>query len=89
MSNHLPADPTKVPRTIRKLGKAPVKSLNERIIWASPETGNKRLDICKACPSFDDWACKVTNNFMPKTTRLKAAACPRGYWSSSYGEQYE
>lgn len=89
MTNHLPADPNKLPKIIRKLDKAPVKALNERIIWTTPEIGEKRLNICKNCASFEDWACKVTNNFMPKTTRLKGSGCPRGYWGSAWGSEYE
>ena len=84
MLTNLPADQPKVPVVIRKLDKAPVKALNERVIMTDPDTANKRLNMCKECNSFEDWACKVTNNFMPKTVMLKGSTCPRGYWSTAY-----
>jgi hypothetical protein len=84
VTTNLPADPSKVPRTIRKLGKAPVKSMNERVLMTTPEVMQERMSICKNCNSFEDWACKVTNNFMPKTVMMKGTVCPRGYWSTAY-----
>lgn len=84
MSENLPVDPEKVPRIIRSLSKKPTKSLNERVLYTTPEVAEQRLTLCKACLSFDDWSCKISNSFMPKTVRLKASTCPRGYWSSNY-----
>lgn len=73
-----------LPRTVRPLKKTPIKPLNERVLLVSPEISETRLNICKSCESFDDWACKITNNFMPKTTRQKGMHCPKGYWSSNW-----
>lgn len=77
-------DGAKVPQTIRPLKKTPVKPLNERILLVAPEVAEQRMSICKKCESFDDWGCKVTNNFMPKTTRLKGMHCPKGKWTSKW-----
>ncbi len=83
--DELPAvDGAKVPRTIRPLKKAPVKPLNERILLVDAATGEERMLRCNACESFNDWACKISNNFLPKTTRLKGMQCPKGYWSSKW-----
>jgi hypothetical protein len=83
--DNLPADPSKVPRVIRPLKPNPIKALNERVILTPPEIGEKRLEICKKCDSFSDWACKTSNQFMPKRVRIKSATCPRGLWSSYWG----
>jgi hypothetical protein len=74
----------KVPRTIRPLKKTPIKPLNERILLVDPAVGEERMNICKSCESFEDWGCKVTNNFLPKTTRQKGMHCPKGYWASKW-----
>lgn len=74
----------KVPQTIRPLKKAHIKPLNERILLVTPEVAEERLNICKQCESFEDWGCKITANFMPKTTRQKNMQCPKGYWSSKW-----
>lgn len=84
MSDNLPIDPSKVPRVIRPLEPSKTKPLNERIIKTSPEVARERLEICKKCKALDDWACKVTNKFMPATVRLKVSSCPRGYWSANW-----
>lgn len=88
MSNkdNLPADPSKIPRVVRNLKPSPVKAMNERVVLCSAEVGEKRLDICKKCDSFEDWACKVSNQFMPKRVRIRSALCPRGLWSTHWGD---
>lgn len=80
----VPADPNLVPRVIRPLQPTPVKPLNERIIKTTREVATERLEFCKKCNSFDDWSCKISNKFMPKTVRLKGMQCPKGYWSSKW-----
>lgn len=84
MSENVPVNPQREPRVIRKLEKNSTKSLNERVLHTNPEVAEQRISLCKKCLSFDDWSCKVTNNFMPKTVRIKSSTCPRGYWSSDY-----
>lgn len=83
-TNNLPADPSKIPRVIRPLEKTQTKPLNERIIKTSPQVAAERLEICKKCSTMNDWACKITNKFMPMTVRLKTSACPKGYWSANW-----
>ncbi len=79
-----PIEGSKVPQTIRPLKKTPVKPLNERVLLVTPEVAEYRMNICKKCESFNDYACKISNNFMPKTTRLKGMHCPKGNWSSKW-----
>ena len=84
-TNNLPTNPgDKVPRVVRKQGIANFKPLNERILLTTIEVAEQRMEKCKSCIAFEDWACKVSNNFMPVHTRKKSAVCPYGYWSSSW-----
>lgn len=84
-NNSLPVDAgVKVPRVIRKPGAVQLKPLNERTLLTSIEVADQRLEKCKKCIAFDDWACKVSNNFMPVQVRKKSAICPYGYWTSSW-----
>lgn len=80
----VPADPNLVPRVIRPLERTPIKPLNDRILKTTREVATERLELCKKCNSFDDWACKISNKFMPTTVRLKGMQCPKGYWSAKW-----
>lgn len=84
-TNNLPANTgDKVPRIVRGPGIVTIKPLNERILLTTVEIAEQRMEKCKKCIAFEDWACKVSNNFMPVQTRKKAAVCPYGYWTSSW-----
>jgi hypothetical protein len=82
-----PADSNLVPRVIRKLEPTPLKPMNERILKTTREVATERLNVCKQCNSFEDWSCRISNKFMPKTVRLKGMQCPKGRWSSNWEDQ--
>ena len=50
--------------------------------WATRETANERLEICKSCPKLIALTkqCKECGCFMVAKTRLQKAHCPIGKW---------
>jgi hypothetical protein len=74
----------KPPALVRKIDPLAIPPLDERIRKTSPEVAEERIAICKNCVSFQDWACAVTNKFLPLTTRYKSTSCPKGYWNANW-----
>jgi|SRR5215472_3969204 len=52
---------------------------------ATKDVADRRLSICKACPSFQKLThtCAECRCFMPAKTRLPNATCPLGKWTQA------
>jgi hypothetical protein len=60
----------------------PWDAINPNAVKASDEEADRRMDLCKECPSFLKITsqCKECGCFMKIKTKLNLATCPLGKW---------
>lgn len=65
-----------------KNGVTPLDALNPETKWVSEEIGDKRYEICQACPEFfrPTTQCKQCGCFMRLKSKMENARCPLGKW---------
>lgn len=60
---------------------------NEKVILVPFQKYEERINICETCYARDSEhnVCKITSEPYTARARMKAGACPQGFWTSYYG----
>lgn len=61
--------------------------VNDKVVFSPAELKKQRLEICSACPFYENPKCSKCGCFMEAKASLVKAKCPLGFWKEKIVEK--